>query len=204
MSQLLWIWDDKTKILPFDFARAGETLAGARGDRHPVRLDILVPSTSSSRRQLAQVIQEAWRKAGIDATVTTVDFPVFQERLAKGRFDSYIGAYLDEPSARGLAAQWSRSGWGVLNYGRYANPVFDSLLSEATRARDVAVARRRWREAMDTLNADAPAIFLYAPANAAVLQTRLVDVRLNPYSWISGLSQWRIDPERALARVSVR
>ena len=102
---------------------------------------------------------------GVDATVTTVDFPVFQERLAKGRFDTYIGAYLDEPSPRSLADQWSRSGWGALNHGHYANPVFDSLLAAASREGDVAVARRRWREAMDTLNADAPAIFLYALAN---------------------------------------
>jgi ABC-type transport system substrate-binding protein len=204
MSQLLWIWDDKTQVLPFDSARAGATLAGVKGHRPPARLDILVPSTSSTRRQLAQVIQEAWRKAGIEATVTTVDFPVFQERLAKGRFDSYIGAYLDEPSPRGLADQWSRSGWGGLNYGRYANPVFDSLLLEATRAPDVAMARRHWRAAMDTLNADAPAIFLYAPANTAVVHRRLADVKVDPYSWISGLSEWRIEQGRSWFKVSTR
>ena len=51
-------------------------------------------------------------RPGVKATVTTVEFPVFQERLAKGRFDSYIGAYLDEPSPRGLGDQWTRAGWG--------------------------------------------------------------------------------------------
>jgi peptide/nickel transport system substrate-binding protein len=204
MSQLLWIWDDKIQVLPFDSAHAREVLARARAHRPLGRIDILVPSTSSARRQLAQVIQEAWRKVGVPATVTIVEFPVFQERLAKGRFDSYIGAYLDEPSPRSLADQWSRGGWGALNYGRYANPVFDSLLGAASRESDVGAAKRRWREAMDTLNADAPAIFLYAPANNAVIQRRLEDVKLDPYSWASGLSQWRIDPNRALARDSVR
>ena len=48
---------------------------------------------------------------GADVTVSAVDFPVFQERLGQGRFDSYIGAWLDEPSARGLADQWTRAGW---------------------------------------------------------------------------------------------
>jgi peptide/nickel transport system substrate-binding protein len=204
MSQLLWIWDDQTKVLPFDSTGAREALARITAHRPLGRIDILVPSTSSARRQLAQVIQEAWRKVGVDATVTIVDFPVFQERLAKGRFDSYIGAYLDEPSPRSLADQWSRSGWGALNYGRYANPVFDSLLGAASREGDVTVARRRWREAMDTLNADAPAIFLYALANTAVVQRRLENVKLDPYSWASGLSEWKIDPARALVRDSVR
>jgi peptide/nickel transport system substrate-binding protein len=200
MSQLLWIWDDSTRVLGFDSALARRVLARGR----PLTLDILVPSTSPTRRQLALAIQEAWRKAGVNATVTTLEFPVFQERLAKGRFDSYIGAYLDEPNPRSLADQWSRAGWGVLNYGRYGNPAFDSLLDRARRETDGAAARRQWREAMDTLNADAPAIFLYALANRAAVQRRLENVKLDPYSWLSGLPEWRIDPKRALARDSVR
>ncbi|MEO8089803.1 MAG: ABC transporter substrate-binding protein [Gemmatimonadales bacterium] len=200
MSQLLWIWDDSTRMLGFDSSHARQVLTRSR----PYSLDILVPASSPTRRQLALVIQEAWRKAGVNATVTSVEFPVFQERLAKGRFDSYIGAYLDEPSPRSLGDQWSKSGWGVLNYGRYGNPVFDSLLGRARQQADVPAAKRLWREAMDTLNADAPAIFLYAPANRAAVQRRLEDVKLDPYSWLSGLREWRIDRGKALARDSVR
>jgi peptide/nickel transport system substrate-binding protein len=204
MSQLLWIWDDQTRILQFDSTRAREAIAGVKV-RHPTGpIDILVPATSSTRRQLALVIQEAWRKAGINATVTTVELPVFQERLAKGRFDSYIGAYLDEPSPRGLRDQWTRAGWGALNYGHYANRAFDSLLAAASRESDVGKAKRRWTEAMDTLNADAPAIFLYALANTAAVQRRLEGVKIDPYSWLSGLPGWKIDSKRALARDSVR
>jgi ABC-type transport system substrate-binding protein len=200
MSQLLWIWDDSTRVLGFDSAHARSVLTRGR----TISIDILVPATSPTRRQLALAIQEAWRRAGVNATVTAVEFPVFQERLAKGRFESYIGAYLDEPSPRSLPDQWSRVGWGVLNYGRYANPTFDSLVARAAREADVTAARLQWREAMDTLNADAPAIFLYAPANRAAVQRRLEDVKLDPYSWLSGLREWGIDPEMALARDSVR
>jgi ABC-type transport system substrate-binding protein len=139
----------------------------------------------------------------VSATVTTVEFPVFQERLAKGRFDSYIGAYLDEPTPRGLVDQWTRSGWGALNYGHYANPRFDSLVAAASREQDAVAAKKKWREAMDTLNADTPAIFLYALANVAAVQRRLQDVRIDPFSWLSGLSTWKIDPARALARDQV-
>jgi peptide/nickel transport system substrate-binding protein len=204
MSQLLWIWDDNIKTLGFDSTAARETLARL-GRRQPIgRIDILVPSTSSTRRQLAVAIQEAWRKAGVNATVTAVEFPIFQERLAKGRFDTYIGAYLDEPSPRGLVGQWTRAGWAGSNYGRYGNPAFDSLLSAASRQADVGSARRLWREALDTINADAPAVFLYSLANVAAVQRRLQDVELDPYSWVSGLPRWRIDPDRALARDSVR
>lgn len=204
MSQLLWIWDDNTRIVGFDSAQARDGVARISRKQPVGPIDILVPATSSTRRQLALAIQEAWRKAGVTATVTAVDFPVFQERLTKGRFDSYIGAYLDEPSPRSLAGQWTRAGWSDLNYGRYANPAFDSLLSVAGRQTDAPKAKRLWREALDTLNADAPAIFLYSLANVAAVQRRLEDVELDPYSWASGLAGWKIDRDRALARDSVR
>jgi ABC-type transport system substrate-binding protein len=99
---------------------------------------------------------------------------------------------LDEPSARALADQWTRAGWGNLNFGRYGNPVFDSLLGEAGRTSDIIHARRLYGEAMDTLNADAPAVFLYAPSNVAAISRSLDGVEINPFSWLSGLPEWRV------------
>jgi peptide/nickel transport system substrate-binding protein len=200
MSQLLWIWSDSIVTIPFDTAQASADLAAAgwRADGDvrarsgtPLKFDILVPSTSPGRRQLALLMQEMWRRVGVEVTITAVDFPVFQQRLSRGRFDTYIGAWLDEPSPRSLADQWTRAGWAALNYGHYANPHFDSLFARADRAGDVAAAKRLYREAMDTLNADAPAIFLYAPANVAVVARRIEGVDINPYGWVSGLSAWR-------------
>jgi ABC-type transport system substrate-binding protein len=193
MSQLLWIWDGDIKALPFDSARAKAAVRQLSRRHRLGSIDILVPATSATRRQLALVIQEAWRRVGVKSTVTTVEFPVFQERLVKGRFDSYIGAYLDEPSPRGLWEQWTRAGWSATNYGHYANPVFDSLVRGASQEEKVASARRLWREAIDTLNDDVPAIFLYSLVNVAAVQRRLKDVEINPYSWVSGLPSWRVD-----------
>jgi peptide/nickel transport system substrate-binding protein len=202
MSRLLWIWSDEIRTLPYDTAAARGALeaAGWRAGGDGVRrrgarrlaFDILVPSTSGARRQLAVQLQEAWRGLGAAVTVTAVDFPVFQERLGQGRFDSYIGAWLDEPSPRSLADQWSRSGWSAINYGRYANPVFDSLLAAASEESDLEDAAQLYRRVMDTLNADAPAIFLYAPSNTAVVSRRVEDVEIDPYNWASRLREWRV------------
>ncbi|HEX5387161.1 MAG TPA: peptide ABC transporter substrate-binding protein [Gemmatimonadales bacterium] len=202
MSRLLWIWSDSIRTIPYDTAAARRALdaAGWRlrsdGVRHrggaALAFDVLVPATSTSRRQLAIALQEAWRAVGARLTVTAVDFPVFQERLGQGKFDSYIGAWLDEPSPRGLADQWTRVGWGALNYGHYANPRFDSIFTRATREGAPEAAARLYREAMDTLNADAPAIFLYSPDNSAAVSRRLGDVAIDPYSWLSALPRWTV------------
>ena len=45
---------------------------------------------------------------------------------------------------------------------------------------------------MDTLNADAPAIFLYSLSNAAAVSRRLSEVKIDPYSWASGLREWKV------------
>jgi peptide/nickel transport system substrate-binding protein len=202
MSRLLWIWSDSIRTLPYDTAAAARALedagwrqaGGAQVRRRGVQrlaFDIMVPSTSGSRRQLAVQLQEGWRRLGAEVTVTAVDFALFQERLGEGRFDSYIGAWLDEPTPRGLADQWSREGWAAINYGRYANPLFDSLLARAGRESEVERASVLYRQAMETLNADAPAIFLYAPAITAVAARRIENIEIDPYSWASGLREWR-------------
>ena len=202
MSQLLWINDRRVAVLPFDTAAASRLLdeggwrRGPSGSRmrsgQPLVFDILVPSSSGVRKQAALMLQESWRRLGARVSVTAVDFPVFQERISKGHFDTYIGAYLDQPSARGLADGWSRAGWGATNYGRYANPVFDSLLHRAGRQSDPVAAKAVYRTALDTLNADAPAMFLYAPSTVAAVRRTFGRVRINPYSWISEIPDWTV------------
>lgn len=202
MSQLLWIWSDSIPTLPFDRRAAERTLEGAgwrvdaggvrRRRGIPLELDILVPSTSGARRRLAEEVQQMWRQVGVRATVTAVDFPVFQERLGAGRFDAYIGAWLDEPSARAIADQWTRAGWDGVNYGRYASAAFDSLLGAAMREPAPDLAAAHYRAAMARLNADAPAIFLYAPSNTAIVNRRVAGVTIDPFSWAAELRRWRV------------
>ncbi|MFN0181107.1 MAG: ABC transporter substrate-binding protein [Gemmatimonadales bacterium] len=201
MSRALWLWRDQP-VAGADTAAASRLLDSlgwtrgsgqvrARGGRR-LTVDILVPATSGVRRALAQGIQEMWRTIGIDATVTAVDFPVFQERLQQGKFDAMIGAWLDEPSPRGLAEAWGRSGWGQRNQGRYANPTFDSLAAVAMAAPTVDRARSAWHAAIDRLNRDAAAVFLYTPTSVAVMTDRVASLPIDPFSWLSQARNWRM------------
>src|SRR6185436_7076372 len=101
-----------------------------------------------------------------------------------------------EPSPRSLADQWTREGFALLNQGRYDNPSFDTLLGRASRTADPRQARRLWREALDTLNADPPAIFLYTPTNVAVISKRVDGVTIDPFSWLSSAAGWRLAAAR--------
>lgn len=207
MSRILWIYDESIPVAPFNTTTAAQALdqagwaAGSDGMRRrggtPLAVDILVPATSASRRNLAQIVQEMWRRVGVRASITSVDFPVFQERLRTGKFASFIGAWLDEPSPRGLADQWTTAGIGVLNYSHYRSPAFDSLFRRAVGiSGSVDAARRAWYEAIAQLNLDVPAIWLYTPTNVAGVAKRLEGVEIDPYSWLAGVRKWRLSGER--------
>jgi peptide/nickel transport system substrate-binding protein len=206
VSRLQWIAGDGITTLPFDTAAAAALLdsAGWRRDAGGVRrrgatrlaFGLLVPSTSPNRKLLAEALQESWRKLGADVSIDAVDFPVFQQRLAQGKFDVYIGAYLDEPSPRGIIDQWTRAGFGALNYGYYANPSVDSLIGMALAASQLGIARTRWHEVLDSMNADAPAVFLYTPEQSAVASRRITGISIDPWSWLEGVERWGLAPKR--------
>jgi peptide/nickel transport system substrate-binding protein len=187
MSALAWVGEAGIGTIATDTTPGAERSALSA---QRTSFDILVPSTSPSRRRIAEALQEAWRRAGVTATITAVDFPVFQERLAAGKFDSYIGAYIDEPTMRGLAEQWGRAGFESQNYGHYDNPAVDSLLALAATKGDTAVAGPLYRQALSTLNADAPAIFLYTPTSASAFRRDIGNVTIDPYSWLATLGSW--------------
>lgn len=208
VSRLQWIAGDGITTLPFDTAAAATVLdsAGWKRDASGVRrhgatrlaFRVLVPSTSASRKLLAEALQESWRRLGAEASIDAVDFPVFQQRIAEGKFDVYIGAYLDEPSPHGIVDQWTRAGWGALNYGHYANPAVDSLIGVALGASELGIARTRWQEVLDSMNVDAPAVFLYTPEQSAVMSRRITGVTIDPWSWLEGVERWGLEMGQAV------
>ncbi|HEX9894547.1 MAG TPA: peptide ABC transporter substrate-binding protein [Gemmatimonadales bacterium] len=210
LSAQLWLWetppgaegDSAAAVRLLDSAGWTPGRDGLRRQQsRSLTVDILVPGTSAPRRSLATAIQERWRRLGVQATVTVVDFPVFQERLGQGRFDTYIGSWLDEPHPRSLTDQWTRGGWGNLNYGKYASPAFDSVFALAVSEADSARARSYWRTALQTLNADAPAIWLFNPRNNAVVHRRVGADRFPPFAWLSDLPGWALaDPASVQSR----
>ncbi len=212
MSQLWWIWDPETRELPYDTAQAARLLT-ARGwfdsdsdgvrDHNGTKLSfhLLVPTTSAVRRQYARLLQEELRRLGVEVLIDEVEFSVFMERAQSGRFDALLQVWQTDPtSSSGIAQTWTQSGIGRSNFLRYASPVFDRLVEQASATFDRAQARRGWRAAMEVLNQDAPAVFLFAPENVAAIHRRVADVTIRPDSWWELVRTWRIPPDRLIDR----
>src|SRR5438046_8815659 len=94
--------------------------------------------------------------------------------MGAGLFDAGLPGWTTDPTpSSSFAQRWTRAGWGRFNYGRYANPNLERLLSQATlSAADPRAAARAWRAVLDPLDHDAPGLWLFAPVNAAAEHIR--------------------------------
>jgi peptide/nickel transport system substrate-binding protein len=212
LSSLLWIWDPEIRQLPYDTAQAGRIL-NARGWRdhdgdgvrdkngQPLTFRILVPTTSVLRRQYARLLQEQFRVIGVRAEIDELEFAVVAERVQSGNFDTSIQSRGNDPSpGSGITQTWTRAGFGGSNFGRYYSPEFERLVDRAIAASGQDQARGFWRAAISTINADAPAIFLYSLENIAAVHKRIENVQLRPDSWAALLRTWRIPQDQLIDR----
>lgn len=206
------VWHDMPPAAPYDTAGAARLLE-SRGWRdtngdgvrdkagRPLEFSILI-NQSPIRSQFAQVIQEMLRSLGVRVTIEQVESNPMNEQARAGRFDAVIQALLTDPSpAASVPQSWTRAGFGEHNYGRYENPALDRALERASlTATTAAEAKASWRTAFEILNADAPAVWLFAPMSNAAIHKRVTDVRLRADSWWALLWTWRIPADQLIDR----
>src|SRR5437870_4819537 len=213
LSQVWWIWDPEIRELPYDSGQAARLLTrtgwtdsdgdGIRDkDGRPLAFRLLLPTTSAVRRQYARLLQEQFRIAGVDVQLDEVDFSLYNERARAGRFDALLNVWNTDPTpSSGFPQTSTPAGLGRPNYRRYDNPEVDRLVDQAVAsAANRDQARRAWRAAVETLNRDAPGIFLFATSNVAAVHKRIADVTIRPDSWLALLRTWRIPADRLTDR----
>lgn len=206
------VWHDMPPAAPYDTAGAARLLE-SRGWRdtngdgvrdkagRPLEFAILT-NQSPIRSQFAQVIQEMLRPLGVRVKIEQVESNPMNQLARAGRFDAVLQALLTDPSpAASVPQSWTRAGFGEHNYGRYENPALDQALERASlTATTAAEAKASWRTAFEILNADAPAVWLFAPMSNAGIHKRVTDVRLRADSWWALLWTWRIPADQLIDR----
>src|SRR5437016_1967160 len=116
-------------------------------------------------------------------------------------YDTAILSRSNDPSpGSGITQSWTLAGFGGSNFSRYYNPEFERIVQRAISAPKRDQARTLWRYALETINADAPGIFLYALANVGAVHKRVENVQFRPDSWAALLRTWRIPPDRLIDR----
>ena len=199
VARLHWIRDTTDLALPYDPGATRRLLEEAGWHRTPtgwarngkaLRLTLNYPTTSRSRSQFAQLIQEQLRQAGIDLRLNGLDGAIWFDRRKQSDFDIDFSSAAMDPSPSGLQQSWSCAGLGGSNVGHYCNPSVDSLLTRAIYAQENTLPV--WRELLATIRRDAPAAFIYSPNVIFGVSRRYTDVDLVPYSYWSHVWRWRL------------
>jgi len=138
--------------------------SGYSADR-PLRVEVRYNSGEVHNR-LAVAIAAMWKEAlGVETTLYAEEFRALLQSIQAGTDtqvfrSSWVGDYNDAFSF----AQLLQGGFGI-NLTGYANPAYDALLAEATRAADPARRRALLEAAERMMLADHPVLPLYFYVN---------------------------------------
>ena len=206
-SQSLWVQAGPDPAAGGDTARARARLAARGWADHdgdgvldqggrPLAFTLIYPGTSPPRRLAAQLIQARWRALGVRVELEPLEFPAYIDRRNRHAFDVDLTGVGQDPNPAGLAQGWSCG--GGTNVGGFCDPGVDSLLVRAETAPDGG--RALYQQALRRIADDAPAAFLFAPANVVAVHRRFAHVTLRPESLWIGLAEWSVTPGRELPR----
>jgi peptide/nickel transport system substrate-binding protein len=209
--------DPNLRQIPFDLPRARQILDSlgwrVRGSdsiraRNGRRLEfaINVPSSSKVRVQMAVLLQEQLRQAGVKVNVDQLDLPVFLEKMRKRTFDATFGTWNTQPSPGAVRGSWGTGGSRATsgnNFGSYENPVFDAYVDSAVSSFDPAKRKSYFTTAYETIIQDAPAIWLAEPLTTVGYHSRLQLGTLRSDAWWIHIPEWSIPADKRIPRDNV-
>jgi len=130
---------------------------------------------------IAEVIQDYFRKIGLDLVLVQREWSAFKEAVNGGDFDLfYLSWWGDYPEAENFlyptfhSSQWGAGG----NRARFRDPKTDGLLEQARRETDPERSRALFVEARDRIVELAPWAFLWHKKEYVILSPRVRDYRI--------------------------
>lgn len=172
-----------------------------RGGR-PLRMRLIVPTTSQVRQRLAVLVQAQLARVGVAVTVDALDPAAFGRAVQRGDYDAMLNAWHTDPSPTAILQQWGEpgaAGRGSANITGYRSALFDARVDSAAATRGVA-AESLWARAYTTLADDVPALWLYEPRHVAGIHRRVRPTGLRADAWWANLADWEIPAGERIAR----
>ncbi|MFT4464949.1 MAG: ABC transporter substrate-binding protein [Sodalis sp. (in: enterobacteria)] len=162
--------NSSVKRYDFDLARAAQILddagwkVGARGirskDGKPLKFLLEVDVGNMTRQQIALILQDTWKKLGVDVTLKAGDFGALVQRLRAKPSDvqEAITWYITAPNPDIITYYGTNRS---LNIAKYSNPQTDALLEKGRLTVDEGERINIYQRVQEIIADDAPVIFLY-------------------------------------------
>jgi oligopeptide transport system substrate-binding protein len=150
--------------------------------RRKLKLELKVANSSESLL-LAEAIQADWRAIGIEASIVQnegqIAFAAYRNRDFQAGVMSWYADFDDPVTFLGLL----KSDTGAQNYGDYANPAYDALLSAADEQPDAARRAEILRLAEQTMLDDEGIAPIYFTVSRSLVNPRVTGWEANPLNY---------------------
>jgi peptide/nickel transport system substrate-binding protein len=171
---------------PYDPARAEAMLdaAGFPRSANGTRLSLtLKTSNDETVRLIGAVLQEQWRRVGVELELRPMEFATFYSDVTRGSFQLYLLRWVganNDPDIFEYVFHSKKIPPDGANRSHYRNPALDALLDRARVEHNREKRRQLYAEVQRIVAEDLPYLHLWYPDNVCVHRSRIANVTLTP------------------------
>jgi peptide/nickel transport system substrate-binding protein len=155
----------------------------------PLRFSLLTNSGNQRRADATQIIQQQWRRIGVDARLQTMETNTFFERLREKRFEATLSGWQVALSPD-ISTAWGPE--SPFNFVSYRNPQVSGLMDQALQQPTAEAAAPFWRQAAAGMVADQPYTWLYFFDQVDGRRSRLRGMKVDTYGAYQNAWEWWI------------
>ncbi|MFA5073275.1 MAG: peptide-binding protein [Nitrospirota bacterium] len=203
-SDVSWAYNPSAQRYDYDpehalrlLQQAGWTKSDITGmlekDGKPFRFTIMTNQGNNERIRTAEIIQQNFKKVGVDVAIRVMEWQAFLEQIDKRSFDVIIlgwGMGRDPD----LYDIWhsSKVKKGEYNFIGYKNEEVDQLLLEGRRTFDREKRKKIYFRIHAILAEEQPYAFLYVPDAALIVHKRFKGIEQAPIGVLYNISEWYV------------
>jgi peptide/nickel transport system substrate-binding protein len=164
----------------------------------PLRFTLML-SSDRLRQDIATVLQQQLRRAGIDARLQVMEFQTLLRQHRGRDYDAVLSSWILDTfriDATPLFSCEEARKPESANRAGYCNPDADRLMMAALREADDGRARSLWGEFTQVLQRDQPIVFLVWTELMAGVAPRIQDVQMDARGKLLNAHEWWIPEDR--------
>jgi len=208
-SDVSWAYNPHAKNYPYDPERAKRMLSDAGWKRsntdtilekngRPFRFTIMTNQGNTERIRTAEIIQQNFKKVGIDVKIRVMEWQAFLEQIDNRSFDAMILGWGmgRDPDIYDI---WhsSKTKKGEYNFISYKNGEIDRLLIAGRRTFDIAKRKKIYYRIHAILADEQPYAFLYVPDATPIVHRRFKGIEVAPLGIMYNFKDWYVQKNLA-------
>jgi peptide/nickel transport system substrate-binding protein len=148
---------------------------------------------NKTRESYVTVMQEQWRKVGVEMTPKTEEWNAFLDRITKTRdFECFLVGFSwgVDPNQKTM---WHTASYnGGFNMNKYSNPELDKILDDALNTTDVNKRKELYFKMQEIVARDVPSVILDFPKSLIAVNKRVVGLEPKAVGTRNNVHEWAV------------